>query len=232
MTMNSAEPTPKDKTRHHLILAGEKLFAQHGIDAVSLRQVNVAAGQKNSSASHYHFGSKEGLVRAVYDFRMARVNHRREELLDGLDGSPDGISVRDLAEAIILPIVDEIFADDEEGQHYIGFLAQATSHPADYIRDLSGSTHGSGLQRLLDLIRDHMPDLPAAIIGQRFGLALDHTIHALADFERLVPGGLPSDQPMLALFVSNLTDVIAGGLQAPISPATQSELARLLKRNA
>ena len=44
-------------TAERLLLAAERLFAARGVDGVSLRQVNVEAGQRNLSAAHYHFGS-------------------------------------------------------------------------------------------------------------------------------------------------------------------------------
>ena len=63
-----AEPFDRSgATRERLILAAEELFARDGLDAVSLRQVNTAAGQRNASAAHYHFGSKQGMVLALFE---------------------------------------------------------------------------------------------------------------------------------------------------------------------
>ena len=62
MTSSPAKSHNREQTRMTLINAAEELFAQSGIDGVSLRQINVTAGQKNSSAVHYHFGSKESLI--------------------------------------------------------------------------------------------------------------------------------------------------------------------------
>src|SRR5262245_66330191 len=72
---------PRD-TRRQLILAAERLFAERGLAGVSLREINVAAGQRNTSAAHYHFGSKEALVEAIFDFRRNEISRRRDELLD------------------------------------------------------------------------------------------------------------------------------------------------------
>ena len=69
------------RTREQLILAGERLFAQQGVDNVSLRQINAEAGQRNSSASHYHFGSKESLITAICEYRLERLNKRRNDML-------------------------------------------------------------------------------------------------------------------------------------------------------
>ena len=64
-------------TREKLIIAAEQLFAERGIQDVSLRQINNAAGQRNASATHYHFGSRDTLVRAIFEFRMTGIDQRR-----------------------------------------------------------------------------------------------------------------------------------------------------------
>ena len=71
-------------TREALILAAERLIAEFGIDGVSLRQINTEAGQRNSSAAHYHFGSKDALIRSIYEYRLGSVNSRRQALLDAV----------------------------------------------------------------------------------------------------------------------------------------------------
>src|SRR4051795_6542335 len=85
--------TRGDDTRTALVETAERLFAERGIESVSLRDVCAAAGQRNHSAAQYHFGDRAGLVAAVYDHRMAIVNERRHALLDGLtdDGGVVGM---------------------------------------------------------------------------------------------------------------------------------------------
>lgn len=61
--------------------AAERLFGLHGIDGVSLRQINEAANLANKSAVHYHFGSREELVRAIWRYRVPLLNNRRLALL-------------------------------------------------------------------------------------------------------------------------------------------------------
>ena len=207
-------------TRLALILAGERLFGEQGIDAVSLRQINTAAGQRNSSAAHYHFGSREALVGAIYEYRMERVNQRRHLLLEQLGDTPD---VRRIVETIILPIVEEVRSDDS-GPHYIRFLAQVVGHPRIELADIWSSPFGTGLRDALARLRVALPDLPELIIGQRFGLMWEQAIHALADREQLSDSG--PDSPAISgdLFVSNLVDMVAGGLSAPLSDATRRAL--------
>ncbi len=82
MTQPAQKSTVGQDTREQIILAAEQLFGEFGIDAVSMRQINVAAEQRNSSAAHYHFGSKEALVMETFHYRMERINRRRLQRLD------------------------------------------------------------------------------------------------------------------------------------------------------
>ena len=52
-------------TANRLILAAEAEFARAGIQGASLRRINALAGQRNTSAVRYHFGSREGLLEAL-----------------------------------------------------------------------------------------------------------------------------------------------------------------------
>ena len=62
--MDSANaPKTKTDTKYNLILSALELFAENGIDAVSMRTINNAAGTRNASAVHYHFGSKIGIIK-------------------------------------------------------------------------------------------------------------------------------------------------------------------------
>lgn len=56
----------KAETRERLLGAAAGLFAQHGIDAVSVDVVADAAG-RTSGAVYDHFGSKQGMLLALLD---------------------------------------------------------------------------------------------------------------------------------------------------------------------
>ena len=47
-----------------IIEAAERLFAKHGIDGVSMRQISQEAGSGNHFSVQYHFGDKKALAEA------------------------------------------------------------------------------------------------------------------------------------------------------------------------
>jgi AcrR family transcriptional regulator len=226
--MSAANSTNKigSGARQQLIAAAEQLFAEAGIDAVSLRQINLAAGQKNSSAAHYHFGSKDTLILAIYGSRMASVNVRREAALDAVEQAGELNDIRKLVETIVQPIVAEIDADTS-GRHYIAFMAQAMGHPQLDLEALWQQENNTGLVRLLQHLRTALPHLEGQLFGQRFGLAFEQIIHSLAARERLrTPNNKQFDVDS-HLFVCNLIDSIAGGMSAPVSAETKAQLRKL-----
>src|SRR5437763_15014706 len=80
MTHKTLEPAAIG-TQESLLDAAESLFSERGIEAASLRAITEKA-KANLAAVHYHFGSKQGLVRAVFSRRLAPRNEERLRRLD------------------------------------------------------------------------------------------------------------------------------------------------------
>ena len=65
--------TGRNGTRERLMMAGEDLMGQRGFDAVSLEEIAQQAKQRNKYAVQYHFGSRDGLYRAVLVEALRRI---------------------------------------------------------------------------------------------------------------------------------------------------------------
>lgn len=65
--MGTSQQERRAETRARLLTAAAGLFAEQGIDAVSVDAVAQAAG-RTSGAVYDHFGSKHGLLLALLDF--------------------------------------------------------------------------------------------------------------------------------------------------------------------
>jgi AcrR family transcriptional regulator len=91
------------ETRRQIVDAAEMLFAEHGVDNVTLLDIARAADQKNRNAAQYHFGDKAGLINAVLDKHSDLISARRKTMVDALreKRSP---SLREMVEAYVLPV--------------------------------------------------------------------------------------------------------------------------------
>src|SRR3989442_13609471 len=64
------------RTRERLLEAAERLFAERGFRATSVRALTSEAGC-NVASVNYHFGGKEGLYREMFRRRLVALREQR-----------------------------------------------------------------------------------------------------------------------------------------------------------
>jgi AcrR family transcriptional regulator len=198
------------RTSERLLRAAERLFAEQGLDAVSLRQISVAAGMRMTHAVAYHFGDKAGLIRAIVEDRSLRIEERRRPLLDELERQGRVGDLRALAQAGIHPAVELI----GETGYYFRFLAQLDRHPRELSQLLVSGAFRSTL-RVLELQDDAAcPQLSAAVLEHRRKHATHLVLAALADLEANARG-VPDK-----LAVEDLIDCVVALYSTPPSRPT------------
>jgi AcrR family transcriptional regulator len=105
-------PTPPPletrETRNRLLDEAERLFAERGFEATSVRDITAAAGA-NLAAVNYHFGGKDKLYREVFRRRLTAVKEQREAAVHAAAERPHVTLehlVRSFTEAVLAPFVD------------------------------------------------------------------------------------------------------------------------------
>ena len=184
-------------TPDRILDAAEALVAERGVDAVSLRAVNTAAGA-NVASAHYHFGSKDAVLEAVLRRRMRVLAARRDELVATLARDPEP-SPRDTVAALVTPLVE--FAEhDAAGLVYIRFLAALSRSAAS--RALIGDAFSVQYSRFVEQLERALPEIPVEVLTFRLGLAGRSIIECLAE-----SGTGRADA---------LVDYVTGALAAPV----------------
>lgn len=208
-------------TEERLILAAERLYADHGLDAVSLRQIADAAGQKNHAVVQYHFGGKAGLLRAIVRYRTGTAYELREAALDELERSGRQHDVRGLLEVAIVPLVQS----QPPGSNYLRFIvALQPAALADAWHQM-GVEHGATVNRINRYLDEALGHIPLPLRQARMGRAFDMVLRSLADH---FGGGSKSEVPRLPddLFVEELVLSGAAVLEAPLPPRSAQRLRR------
>lgn len=169
--------------RTKLILAAEQLFGERGIDAVPLREVVTAAGQRNASALSYHIGGREELIIAILEFRRVGVNERRMELLDAYIRGNVDLDETAIASAIVIPLV-ELMMSDPRGGNYVRFLSQAiiTERPDSACR--SPGQNERGMRRCYRYYKARHTSVAPRLARERFTVCVRGVFYALADWHR------------------------------------------------
>lgn len=214
------------EARESLIRAGERLFGERGIAAVSLREVASAAGQGNNSSVRYHFGSRDGLVDAIFTYRMERIDERRRAMLAQAGGSAD---LRRLLEAFVFPFAESIGHDDGVSW-YARFVRQVVFDPAFDVFAPPRGDATRGLRTVIDGLHGSMADLPDVVRVRRLLLVAQLVVHSLADQEAALASGaaaLPT-----SLIAADLVDCAAALMEAPVSVETSREVSLFSRKEA
>lgn len=103
--MNCSTKTKKGP-KQRLMEAAEQLFAEHGIDGVGVRAIAQAAGHKNANSIHYHFGTKENLVKEIVREGALKADACRERRLQQIEARGEEITVRDVIKVLLAPTVE------------------------------------------------------------------------------------------------------------------------------
>ena len=199
-------------TREKLIDSARQLFAERGVEDVSLREISRAAEQRNVSALQYHFGDREELLRAVMEPYHHEVDARRHALMDHLESGK--AELRDYAGALVRP--PAALLADPGGRQFLRIFGHLLNHPApEALRQATGG-EGPSLKRWRKALESWIPD-EAAPLHRRFtAIQLTHVeLGWRAELKR-------RDH---ALFTSHLVDLAAAILAAPISEQTRRLLA-------
>jgi AcrR family transcriptional regulator len=211
-----ARSTPRtgwDSSSDVLIATAERLFAQRGIDAVSMREIAREAGQRNNSALHYHFGSKEALIAAILRRRMQEIDILRNNYLDACISQGRGLELRTAIEAIVWPLASGLAG---KASSYTRFLAAAQMHPDVDLAELASDYGERGLKRVYELIKQRLPGLPDALLRQRYLSAISFVIFSLADYERIKTRRNKARASFdVRRAIENLIDMLTGALAAP-----------------
>jgi AcrR family transcriptional regulator len=222
---------PGAAARHAMLEVAERLYAERGINGVSLREIGAAAGQRNTAAARYHFGSKAGLVDAIFEHRMTPINARRLALLDELDAAGRGHELRGLAEAFLLPLAEEL-GDVGRPSCYLRFAAQAGHVEGVAPADLAGQPWTRGVLVVRERFFALLADLPPALRHDRWTQFCGHFAQALAGRELLLAEGRHAGLTERHVFLAGLLDTGVALAVAPVSDSTRALLAASGRRRA
>ncbi|WP_425465208.1 TetR/AcrR family transcriptional regulator [Nonomuraea diastatica] len=202
-------------TREQILVAAERLFAEHGVFAVSNRQVSEAAGQGNNAAVGYHFGTKADLVRAIARKHAEHTERIRERMVAEVG---DSAEVRDWVACLVRPTAEHL-ASLGSPTWFARFGAQVMTDPTLRAIMVEESLTSPSLQQIIDGLDRCLPALPAEVRAERNDMARQLMVHMCAERERALAEGVPTPRASWHDTATGLIDAIVGLWQAPVTRA-------------
>lgn len=203
-------------TRESLLDAAEELFGRRGFEGASTRAITRAAGT-SLSAVNYHFGSKEGLLRAILRRRLEPVNRLRLERLDALEGDPPegGLPIESILDAFLRPALEMRAASADAPTRYRQVAARLYSDPPELVSALKRELFGTIGERFLAALARALPDRPLSELALAWQFTVGVMVHVMAGHLEAVPGS-PVDLEALPddAILERMVAFAAAGLRA------------------
>lgn len=202
-------------TKDRIISAAEQLFAERGFAGTSLRGVTSEAGV-NLAAVHYHFGTKDALLQAVFDRRIGPVNQQRLARLDELerDAGEGGPALEEILEAFLSPVMDLKRDLEGEGMVWSRFIGRVYSEPLEIVKTMIRDHFEEVGRRFVAALGNALPELDESEIGERLLFSVGALSHTLIDFHQVITphdGAVPAGAPTL----QHLVTFLAAAFRAP-----------------
>ncbi|HSJ02234.1 MAG TPA: TetR family transcriptional regulator [Verrucomicrobium sp.] len=189
-------------TRLGLLDAAERLFAENGIDGTSVRDITKAA-QANLSAVSYHFGSKEGLMQAVFFRRLGPLNDRRLTRLAAATQRAGNATpaLDEILDALIRPTVEELYSG-ESAKYFLRLMGRCFQEPNPKVEAFLVDVFAETVSIFNEQFLLALPDMPRDELFWRTSFmygTLHHALDTWSRFESCPFSNMPGMPPSIKL---------------------------------
>lgn len=215
-------------TRDALLEQGALLFASRGLRGVTTRDLHLAAGARNQSALHYHFGDLGGLVAEILRLHLSQVEARRGVLVERMRARATSPTIHDLVRALAEPMADDLATP--VGRAHLRLVAMVNPPEQSYDTPFAAAAARLGTSapaggQVAAWLRDALRSLPTPLRVERLAALRIMLIGAFAARAQLLDesperGGDAANRA----FVENLIDMLVAALTAVPSTTTSAAL--------
>jgi AcrR family transcriptional regulator len=223
MNMNkraaTTEPSKKApaETREKVLEVAERLFAERGLDAVSIRDI-ITAADANLGAINYHFGTKERLIEAVFERRLVPSTRERLRALEVVERAAGDRppKLEAVLEAIFRPVIEEAMDPKRGGATFGKLMARSLVDPNPVMERVLHSHFATMVKRFDAAILRAMPSLAPGDVFWRMHLLMGGLHQSLLLLGRKPPPGAPVLDLDAETYVRRFVAFAAAAFRAPL----------------
>lgn len=183
-----------ETTREHILDAAERLFAEHGPEAVSIRSI-AAEAKVNLGAVNYHFLSKDRVFEELFRRLVFPINEQRLKLLEeriAAAGTGAYPPLEEIIDAFVRPPLSLIAEASGRARAIVvmQFLWHSFSKPGE--SSFLEAYYEPVRTQFIAVLRKVLPDLALEDVLWRYNYMVGCIIYAMGGPERMtrLPKGL------------------------------------------
>jgi len=170
--------------RERILEVAERLFAEHGMSGVGLRAISAEA-KVNLASIAYHFGSKDGLLEALFAQRAAPIAEERLRLLAACYEKAPQPTLEDILDAFLRPALVLGVEPRFGGPAFVKLRARLAMEPETLSRKILSKAFDLSSRKFIEAFTEALPDMPRAEVEWRFHFMLGAMFYTMADAGRI-----------------------------------------------
>jgi AcrR family transcriptional regulator len=170
--------------RERILEVAERLFAEYGMSGVGLRAITAEAGVNLASIA-YHFGSKDGLLEALFAQRAAPIAQERLRLLALCMEGDKRLELEPILDAFLRPALTLGVQPQFGGPAFVKLRARLATEPETTTRKILSKAFDLSSRKFIGAIVGALPGLPRAEVEWRFHFMLGAMFYTMADSGRI-----------------------------------------------
>ncbi len=207
-------------TKTRILDAAERLFAEQGFAATTLRNITSDAGV-NLAAVHYHFNNKEGLLTAVLKRCIDPINMDRLRLLDDLEAKAGeaGPGIEDLLRALLGPAIRH-FGVEGKPRRFLQLFGRVHTEPDETMMMHFEELFTEIKERFFPALNRALPELPVEEVFWRTHFVIGSMAHTLVWCRNIAnTDDFPHPLPQADVLLEKLVKFSLAGMTAPYHDA-------------
>ena len=181
-----------DTTYTRILDAAEALFAECGFHATTLRQITQSA-QANLAAVNYHFGSKQGLIVAVFKRRLDALNQARLDRLAEARAEADTPSLEAVLDAFVYPAMAFSHGSDSDGHRFMRILMRAFADQDDELHRALSAEYAHVMRQFAEAIGAALPGSQPEALRRQLDFIVGALTYTMAESHLKDARALASD---------------------------------------
>jgi AcrR family transcriptional regulator len=204
-------------TKDKILNAAKNLFAEHGFNGTSLREITGLA-EVNLAAVNYHFGSKKELIKAVMSRYMEELSPKLESALCFLCEADNKPSLQDVFSAFVAPLLALSDFRENGTSNFLQLLGRGYTDSQGFLRWFLTTQYPNVFAHFTQAVHKAYPELTAEEMFWRLHFTMGTIVFTMSSSEALIDIAQNDFDNKLDIegVINKVIPYVAAGVAAPI----------------
>lgn len=205
-------------TKSKILDAAEHLFAIHGFNGTSLREITSQA-EVNLAAVNYHFGSKKELIKAVMSRYMNELSPRLEAALQEICEAETKPTLTEVFSAFVEPLLSLNEYKENGTSHFLQLLGRSYTDSQGFLRWFLTTEYPNIISNFVEAIQKAYPELTAEDIFWRLHFTMGTVVFTMSSSDALIDIAKNDFDKTINIsgVIERIIPYVAAGVAAPIT---------------